>query len=90
MRCFVGALIRDEDYTPAIEGIGIWECSASTNAGKLLTEILAKNDVDSVKFSYFLRLLQSIHDSCDPAVWEERFNHVAKLFNLKYEPPTVN
>ena len=92
LRCFVGALIRDEDYEPAIEGVGAWEClkDAVGNA-RLLIDILAKNDIDAITHVELLCQCQSIHDtSISPDVWEIRFRKLAYRFRLTYTPQSVN
>lgn len=76
-KCFVGALIPDELYNPAIE------CTDAENAIDILYMLDKFESID------FLNRLQTIHDSYFNNR-EEELMKLARVNNLTYTPPTQN
>lgn len=75
LKCFIGALISDEDYDPKLESIPL----------VLLPEIaVGKADI---KKRNLATELQRLHDYYDQGTWEEGFDLIAKTFGLIYTPP---
>lgn len=81
-RCAIGALIPDEHYDAALEGLDV-------SNGKVLAVLerilgtLDNKDVD------LLRHLQSIHDSCPPEQWGVKFAYLAKEMGWDLDVATV-
>lgn len=76
-KCFVGALIPDELYNPAIE---------STDAENAIDILYMLDKFESIDF---LNRLQTIHDSSFDNR-EEKLMFIAKEYGLNYTPPTQN
>lgn len=73
LKCAVGVLISDQDYSPQIEGESI-RCLMGTyqpNLDHLKREVI--------------RTLQFIHDNHSPKDWGAKLKHVAKTYNLEYK-----
>jgi hypothetical protein len=70
LKCAVGALIGDRDYTPHLEGIAICDL-----AGRLPT-------LQNLHVS-FLEGLQTIHDNYKPSAWERRLRTFGHEWGLR-------
>lgn len=87
LKCFVGCLIRDEDYTDDMEACSV--TSQSREADRV-REALNKNDISTDDATLeFLGQLQCIHDGADISLslvdkWEARFADVARKHGLVY------
>lgn len=73
-KCFIGSLIRNEDYLPAMEG----DISC-------VLRVLDTDITDDKK--KFLINLQCIHDGASMLVWEHDFKNLAEDHNLIYKEP---
>lgn len=83
LKCAVGALIPDEDYTEKMEG-------RFANSG-LIMDVLVKRfnfpDLLSEKlwpFTDMLLDIQSTHDTYSVSTWESRLREIALLYELSY------
>ena len=75
--CAIGVLIKDEHYTPELEGRSA--CSQQvlhTLAKSLGTPV---NDGPTIRL---LKCLQAIHDEQDPSRWSEELHALAMRFGL--------
>jgi hypothetical protein len=79
LKCFAGALIKDEFYNPIFEGY------AATHPPVAIA--LVKSGIDSYQIPYVVAL-QNIHDLRDVHEWEERFKVAASELHLEYTSPT--
>lgn len=80
-KCAVGCLIKDEFYSPSLEGKAIGHYEVKDAVRKSI------GDFDS-KTEWVLGKLQSIHDVQKPEDWEEDFVDAAEFFKL--EMPHAN
>ncbi len=79
LKCALGALIRDEDYTPAME---IFPNNSIHVEGSIIREY-----VNKMGFNFsLLNNLQCTHDNNNIEDWESRFSDIARKFNLIYTP----
>lgn len=100
--CAVGCLIRDEHYSPYLEGVGI--ASAGATRAEQLQEAVARSlgvEALSPDMIKLLDWLQGDHDEAggyiaDDAAparlrqfWTERFERTARKFNLTFNPSTT-
>lgn len=69
LRCFVGALIPDNEYSPSLEGTAI---------PKLQQLVPTLADINTA----FLRLAQRIHDRIKPSEWAESLEELGQRFDL--------
>ncbi len=77
LRCFVGHLITDSEYSEKIEGATV----------RLLAESgVAFTDLTQASLD-FLEELQAIHDDVPPNEWETAFADLAADYGLDYSPP---
>lgn len=76
LKCAVGAVITDEEYTPKMEGTceGGGNVKSIHDAGLLPARL--------VPHIQFLTSLQSVHDHFPPTEWKDRLNGVARMYNL--------
>lgn len=77
IRCFVGSLIRDEDYTPRMEGWGVSDLFCSF-LGIMNNSGLKSNDTT------FLCDLQRIHDIYEPAEWKNKLSELVQDYKLQF------
>ena len=80
--CFVGALIPDELYDPAIERLSVKDLVDLTDNDlykvlKPIADFLGGVDVK------FLSKCQNIHDAYNPREWEGKLRAVAKEWDLE-------
>ena len=71
-KCFVGCLIKDEDYTSTFE------------EDTLTTVLVSLNLVDD-KDRVAIQRLQNIHDQHAPSEWERELRMFAKEYVLEYK-----
>jgi hypothetical protein len=78
--CFVGALIKDENYYPELEGLSVkaWEVEEVVVAS-------IGQEITGADMS-LLDDLQFIHDNYKVAEWEEAFMETADKYKLHYTP----
>ena len=78
LKCFIGALIPDDKYTPELEG--------RSGGGPIVGKVWGLNlEVPGQKdLSY---KLQEIHDISPIVSWENEFELIAAAFNLTYTQP---
>jgi hypothetical protein len=99
LRCAVGQLIGDDQYSPAYEGIGVISILAPNGVeqsnlhkvpllkASLLSCGIDANDNDMVKF---LDKMQVIHDGEEPKRWREKFIGLANEFGIEgFECPPM-
>lgn len=72
LRCFVGALIPDEMYSPELEG------QAACSLPLKFADYFGANNMP------FLDDLQQVHDQWEPHEWEARLRFIAKDYGLEY------
>lgn len=72
LKCFVGALISDEDYREDMEGYAV------NDIMYIYPDILPDDSFD------LLVDLQNTHDVGDVLNWEKSFNCLAQKYNLVY------
>lgn len=67
LKCAIGCLIKDEDYSPVMEGMGL--CRDNSE----LATALKNNGVDlsNPSTQSLLIRLQTIHDSCSVDFWPD-------------------
>jgi hypothetical protein len=82
-KCFIGALITDNAYSPRLEGAGLTH-SALRGA---LSASLPGYKISQAELDIFFRPLQIIHDRREICEWEFEFKNFAERFNLTYTPP---
>lgn len=86
LRCGVGGLIPKKLYDPSIEGARVSDLLEPLNERTaLLKKILDKIGVSRRSWP-LLSSLQSLHDTYHPNKWEERFQEIAELYDLKLKP----
>lgn len=73
--CFIGALIRDEDYNHNMEATG---CD-----GEMVGNALIKEGYDPT----FCTIFQVIHDKFNESRWEEIMEIIARDLGLSYHRP---
>jgi hypothetical protein len=96
LKCFIGALISDETYTPEIERLSIpyvfndIELQHNSRV-RLFKQILLINEIDVNNYDMrdFLKQLQNIHDTNPVSKWETQFNVFALSFDLVYVAPVT-
>ena len=76
LRCFVGHLITNSEYSREIEGATV----------RMLHEFGLFADLTHAALE-FLEELQAIHDDVPPHEWEAAFANLAESFGLEYSPP---
>ena len=79
-RCFVGALIRDEEYNPKMDDIGGNAVSGLIAKGWLPARLIEHEDL--------LCRLQHVHDSVPRELWADRLALAARAFKL--DPSAAN
>lgn len=74
--CFIGALIKDEDYKEEME---------NKSVSRLFTNKLLPRDYfgENIELG-FLEELQDIHDINSPNEWQSRFERFAKKYDLSF------
>jgi hypothetical protein len=77
VRCFVGLVISDREYSADIEGQTV---QALHESGRLFSDLTAA-DLE------FLEDLQAVHDDEPPERWEECFVELAEDYGLSYPTP---
>lgn len=75
LQCAAGPLIPDDKYTRSMEGKSFGRVSEIYN--------LPYNE-QQVRF---ICALQIIHDTWNPVMWREQLEDIAKMYNLKFNPP---
>lgn len=75
LKCAIGCLISDADYSPEWEGTGLIGASAKVKALRRATGI-AEADI------YFASLLMDIHDQTEPDLWPAALEELAEVFGL--------
>lgn len=79
-RCFVGALISDEDYYPCMD-----EMDAETGVGSSVESLedrgLLPANLEDVDMK-LLNRAQGIHDDYEPSEWFDALNDLADMFDL--------
>jgi len=68
LQCAAGCLIPDEKYSPNFEGQKWYGVSRSLGVSSYHFDLISD--------------MQSIHDSVDPAYWEDRFESAARIYKL--------
>lgn len=76
LKCAVGVLIKDEHYTPEIEGLVPNMRAVATALEKSLGCTLDAQDI------IFLDDLQTVHDASEPHEWPEKLREVAARYSL--------
>lgn len=71
LKCAVGVLIDDQEYTIDLEGNEV--------------DRILGNDVSQSKLR-ILQHFQRIHDVHEPSEWEAEIRHLASAYNFKWEP----
>lgn len=85
MKCAVGILIPDANYSQKLEGHSVLACEVATAAG-------LQHDVDNMGTTVtgpqiqLTAALQSCHDGLHPSEWRERLDEIASHFDLVVEP----
>lgn len=79
LKCFIGALIPDEEYTPELEGREVDQLLSSDRFGLTVLPIVGVDREEAVKF--YLEL-QRIHDERKPEQWPELLRGVARQYEL--------
>lgn len=74
-KCAAGALITDEQYTPAMEG---------KNISAVIDEFAL---TDLAQHRKLVSELQTVHDFFTVDRWEGEFENLAKVYSLIYTPP---
>ena len=74
LKCAIGCLIPDDEYSPLIERKGV---------RSLVIPTLRNLDRE------FLAEMQETHDFYSPEDWEKRFRYIAKEYHLTLLPKTV-
>lgn len=82
-RCFIGALIPDELYTPKIEGLEIHDV---LRRFPRIREFFGIDEQQMTTLTLLSRL-QRIHDDRDPEDWEIELKWLANDLSLQYQPP---
>lgn len=77
LRCAVGCLIPDEEYTEGFEGDSLFDGS------KLWIFFKSKNYSDEIL--YLMQKLQTIHDLSFPCVWKEKLILLGEEFELNLD-----
>lgn len=77
-KCFIGALIPDENYNESFESIAL--CHPDSAPIYKAANIPDELAVEASR-------LQRIHDEYTVAEWEEKFEHFANFRNLTYTAP---
>lgn len=92
LKCAVGCLIPDQDYTSKIEGFsipfeGVTLTSEIAEKSELLSKILLKNKIDlqDSKIRNLLRSLQNIHDSCNGRSFFSDLKILAQKLELEFK-----
>ncbi len=75
LKCAIGCLIPDSEYSEKIEGGGVHFLVSNTDMPPSLRGV----DLN------LLNQLQTVHDQHDPLGWENGLKDVARAFNLKVE-----
>jgi hypothetical protein len=75
LKCAIGCLISDKEYSPTMEGLGVEDLS-------LDFPVLEERFIDH---SDLLDSLQKVHDRYTTREWPEQLRNVAKNHNLRYE-----
>lgn len=73
-KCAIGCLIKDEFYTPLMEGPSIYQVSVQL----ALAQSLGCGHEELSEHLVFLRRLQKIHDEEEPDVWATKLNQLAR------------
>ena len=81
LKCFIGMLIRDQDYHPDMESATVLQLFQGFPL-EIKKSRLDKKDKD------FYNYLQTIHDCNSVENWENEFVKFANYFGLKYHAPT--
>ncbi len=89
LRCAVGCLIPDEVYTPAIEGVTVFEVAeklipTDARAVFLFLSALESSGIDhnDGALMSLLQSLQELHDASEPEAWPEELAKLAHRRNL--------
>lgn len=87
-KCFMGALIPDEKYSPTFEGIGLCFVQRyETDVRFALARSIAEAANITPEQYAFAWDVQKIHDRVSVQGWEQAFAKIAKYYNLTYTPP---
>ena len=78
LRCAVGCLIPDDMYDKKME--------LSSTVDGLFRDFLEIQKLLGKRNKDFLTRIQVIYDSCRIENWEERWENLAKVYNLEYTP----
>lgn len=80
LKCAAGCLIKDEFYSPDLEGSSVAYGFGNTDSANRIRAAIQKSigdfDVDLVS------ILQKVHDCYSPAQWPEQLAWVAKVWSL--------
>lgn len=87
LKCAIGCLIKDEFYSPELEGKGV--------GSSIISSALMNSGVDlgkpgSADGAYLMRLLtelQTIHDHASIDRWEDGLRRLADRFTLEFNWP---
>lgn len=82
LKCFAGALVRDDEYSYWMEGMDIQMVLRNYRCPQTLISRL-----DPVHNGIFLNTLQTVHDNWSVEEWERILERVAKEYNLEYKAP---
>lgn len=72
MKCFIGALIPDNEYEPS------WDEDRGVNVDDIYIDVPTLENLNIG----LLESLQVIHDICDIKDWEDKFEEIANRFDL--------
>jgi hypothetical protein len=86
LMCGIGPLIKDEDYSPKMEGSTVSGIIASFHLPYLEAVNIdpVTTLVDDESHDYLLNSIQFVHDHNDPYTWRERLERVAYIYGLKF------
>jgi hypothetical protein len=81
-KCAVGCLIEDDEYSPKMEGLVIFDLIKMEH--DFIPETLKKR---LEPHATLLNNLMQVHDFRSVELWEPSFQGIAKEFSLTYTPP---
>lgn len=82
LKCAIGCLIKDEEYSPKMEGHSVTKLVGSPKTYGVSDELM---DRLLMPHRALLQRLQTVHDS-DIRLWEGSLENVAIKFNLNFIP----
>lgn len=80
LKCAIGALIRDECYSPRLETKYVG--SRSVCEALICSGVFERMPASFDRGITLLALLQQVHDDSEVATWREDLTHLARRFEL--------